>query len=65
MAKVELKSKWVKAGIVRLSSSKKVVLMAIYELDSSKWLLVSVEDLLELIAGHRFDVPIVERDVTV
>lgn len=53
-------AKWEKAGICRLSSSKKVVLLAIYDLDHRVWLIVDVENLLDLIAGHRFDVPILK-----
>jgi len=61
-SKVKKEPKWLKAGICRLSSSKKVVLLAIYELDHSKWLLVDAEDLKELIAGRRSDVQIVEHN---
>lgn len=62
MARAVSVPKYRKAGIVRLSSSKKVVLLAIYELDRSKWLFVDAEKLSDLITGHRFDVPIMERN---
>jgi len=58
-------SKWKKVGICRISSSKKVILLAIFELEAWRWLIVDVGELLELVAGHRFDVPIFERDLTV
>jgi hypothetical protein len=54
---------WKKAGIVRLSRSKKVVLLAIYDLPRSKWLIVDVEKLLDLIAGYGFEIPILETNV--
>jgi hypothetical protein len=57
-----LKSKWKKVGICRISNSKKVVLLAIFELESHRWQIVHVEDLFDLIAGKRFDIPIYERD---
>jgi hypothetical protein len=60
-----LKSKWKKVGVCRISSSKKVVLLAIFELESYRWLVIDAGDLLELLAGHRFDVPIKERDLSV
>ena len=67
MVKQNLKtsSKWKKVGICRISSSKKVILLAIFELDAFRWLIIDVRELFELIAGHRFDVPIMERDITV
>jgi hypothetical protein len=57
-----LKETWQKVGVCRLSTSKKVVLLAIFELESHRWQIIHVEDLLDLIAGHRFDVPIYERE---
>ena len=46
-------AKWEKAGIVRLSRSMKVVLIAVWELDSQKWLIIDVEQLLDVIAGKK------------
>jgi hypothetical protein len=56
-------SVWQKVGICRVSMSKKVLLLAIFELESHRWLIVDVSELLELIAGHRCDISIMEKDV--
>ena len=53
-------SRWRKAGVARLSNSRKVVLLAIYSLDSHQWLLVDAEKLLDLITGHALEVDIKE-----
>ena len=53
-------SKWRKAGVARLSNSRKVVLLAIYSLGPHQWLLVDAEKLLDLIAGHALEVDIKE-----
>lgn len=58
-------SKWKKVGIVRVSMSKKVLLLAIFELENTRWQIIDVGDLLELIAGHRGDVSIMERNLNV
>jgi hypothetical protein len=60
-----LKSKWKKVGICRVSTSKKVILVAIFELDNYRWQIIDVGDLLELLSGCRFDIPIFERDISV
>lgn len=49
---------------MRVSGSKKVVLLAIYELDYSKWLIVDCKELLKLIAGYRTEIPIFEPTIT-
>lgn len=54
-------SKWKKSGVARLSRSNKVVLLAVYELDSQKWLIVDVEELLDLIAGFKTEIAILEH----
>jgi hypothetical protein len=43
--------------------SKKVLLLAIFELESYRWLIMDVSEILELIAGHRCDISIMEKDV--
>jgi hypothetical protein len=60
-----LKAKWKKVGVCRISNSKKVVLLAIFELESHRWQIIDAGDLLELLAGRRFDVPLMERDLSV
>jgi len=55
-------SNWRKAGAVRLSNSKKVVLLAVHSLDHKKWLMVDVGELLELIRGFRTEIVIFERN---
>jgi len=55
-------SNWRKAGVVRLSNSKKVVLLGIHELDHKKWLMVDVGELVELIRGFRTEIVIFERN---
>jgi len=57
---VILVGKWKKAGIVKLSRSRKVILIAIAYLESHKWLVVDVEKLLDVIAGHRFEAEVLE-----
>ena len=59
------KPKWRKVGICRISMSKNVLLLAIFELDNTRWQIIDVGDLLELIAGHRSDVSIMERNLNV
>jgi hypothetical protein len=59
------KPKWRKVGICRISTRKNVLLLAIFELDRTRWQIVDVGDLLELIAGHRPDVSIMERNLNV
>ena len=54
--------KWTRAGIVRLSASKKVVNIGIFEQDSKKWLIVDVEDLFKLIEGKALEIPIMEAE---
>jgi len=44
---------------------KNVLLLAIFELDNTRWQIIDVGDLLELIAGHRLEVPILERNLNV
>jgi hypothetical protein len=56
--KLDFKRKWKKEGIVKVSASKKVVLLAIYDLDATKWLIVDVGDLLALLAGREVEIPI-------
>ena len=65
VSELDSKPKWKKVGICKVSDSKKVILLAIFELDAFRWLIIDVRELFELIAGHRFDVPIMERDITV
>jgi hypothetical protein len=55
---LDYKRKWKKEGICRVSASKKVVLLAIYALDSTKWLIVDASDLLALLAGRELEVSI-------
>jgi len=55
-------AKWKRSGIVRLSASKKVVNVGIYEQASTKWLIIDVERLLDLIAGKVLEVPIMESE---
>jgi len=47
---------------VRVSSSKKTVLLAVHVLPSHKWLVVDLERLKRLIEGHAFEVDILETD---
>jgi hypothetical protein len=61
----ESKSKWKKIGIARVSMRKNVLLLAIFELGNTRWQIIDVADLLELIAGHRLEVPIMERNLNV
>jgi hypothetical protein len=56
-------SKWQKVGICRVSMSKRVLLLAIFELESHRWLIMDVSEILELIAGHRCDISIMEKDM--
>lgn len=56
----EQKSKWEKVGIARLSRSNKVVLLAIHELGHRRWLIMDVENLLDLIAGYGQEIDILE-----
>jgi len=55
-------SNWRKAGVVRLSNSKKVVLLAVHALEPTKWLIVDTEELLDLISGYRTEIVIFERN---
>ncbi len=52
--------KWKKAGIVRLSRSKKVLLVAVSKLDPTTWLIIDVEALLDVISGKRQDTDLLE-----
>jgi len=63
MGEVSLKSKYKKVGICRISKSKKVLLVSIFELEPSRWFIIDVQKLFELIAGYRFDIPILEKEV--
>ena len=47
---------------MRVSSSKKTVLLAVHALPPHKWLVVDVKSLLKLIDGHAFEVSILETD---
>lgn len=53
-------ARWRKAGIVRLSRSKKVILLAVHDLASHKWLIVDVEDIFSLLELKAFEIPILE-----
>ena len=55
-------AKWKKTGVVRLSKSKKVVLLGIHGTDPKKWLIVDVERLFELIEGRAVEIPIMESE---
>lgn len=52
--------KWKKKGVVRLSKSKKVILLTVDYLGSYKWLIVDVERLLDVIAGYLGETDILE-----
>jgi hypothetical protein len=53
-------AKWEKAGIVKLSRSMKVILVAVWGLDSKKWLIIDVENLLDVIAGKKQETDLLE-----
>lgn len=53
-------AKWRKAGVARLSNSKRVILLAVHELAPHKWLIVDVEDLFSLLELKAFEIPILE-----
>lgn len=55
-------AKWKRSGVARLSASKKVVNIGIFEQDSKKWLIVDVEDLFKLIEGRAQEIPIMEAE---
>lgn len=63
--RAETRSRWKKVGVARVSASKKVVLLAIFELENTRWQIVDVDELLDLVAGRRCDVSIMERDLNV
>lgn len=55
-------AKWKRSGVARLSSSKKVVNIGIYEQKDTKWLIVDVALLFDLIEGRAQEIPIMEVD---
>jgi len=55
-------AKWKRSGVVRLSASKKVVNLGIFEQDATKWLIVDVSLLFDLIEGRAQEIPIMETE---
>jgi hypothetical protein len=62
---LESQSKWQKVGICKVSMSKKVILLAIFELEKTRWQIIDIGELLDLIAGQRNEVSIMERNTGV
>ena len=62
VSKLKIKSKWKKVGVCRLSRSGKVLKLSIFELGRSRWFILDVEDLFEVVAGHRSYLPIFELE---
>ena len=62
---IEVKPKWKKVGILRVSTSKKAVLLALFELENYRWQVINVGDLLDLLSGRRLSISVFERDITV
>lgn len=54
--------KWKKAGVVRVSKSKKVLLLAIEVLEPTKWLIVDIEKLWDLLEEKTSQIPIFEPE---
>lgn len=55
-------AKWKTVGVARLSNSKRVILLAIHELEPHRWLIVNVGDLFALIELKRQQIPILEAE---
>lgn len=55
-------AKWKRSGVVRLSGSKKVILLGVHGLDPKTWLIVDVDDLFKLIEGKAQEIPIFEAE---
>jgi hypothetical protein len=54
------KPRWIKAGIIRLSKNKKTLVLAIWDLDPKKWLILDVGDVFDVISGSKREVSILE-----
>lgn len=55
-------AKWKRSGVARLSGSKKVINIGIYQKKETVWLIVDVEDLFKLIEGKALEIPIMEAE---
>ena len=65
MSELKVKPKWKKVGVCKVSRSGKVLKLSIFELGRSRWFILDINDLFEVVAGHRFNVAIWELDKNV